>query len=66
MLPAVFALVETCIEALAVDTARAEAVDDAADKSDINSMPVFSDRQAAPLQHLRLLCLLQSLIYIVR
>lgn len=56
MLPAVFALVETCIEALAVDTARAEAADDAADESDINSMPVFSDRQAAPLQHLRLLC----------
>ena len=49
VLPAVFALAETCTEALAIDTARAEAAGDEGDDQDIDVMPVFSDGYAAAL-----------------
>ena len=44
VLPAVFLVAETCIEALAIDTARAEAADKDPDDTGIDSMPVLSDR----------------------
>ena len=44
VLPAVFAVAETCIEALAVDTARAEGADEDADDAGVDGMPVLSDR----------------------
>ena len=45
VLPAVFALAEACIEALATDTARAAAGGSDED-ADVDTLPVFSDRWA--------------------
>lgn len=51
VLPAVFTAAEMCIEALAIDTARAEAVEDEdADDRSADTMPVLSDRQATHWQ----------------
>jgi hypothetical protein len=46
VLPAVFALAEACIEALATDTARAEAAGGSDEDADVDMLPVFSDRWA--------------------
>ena len=50
VLPAAFDVAETCIEALAIDTGRAEAADEEAKVEDrgIDTMLVLSDRQANP------------------
>ena len=47
ILPAMFALVEMCVEALAEDTACAEDAGDGSDNEDIASLPVLSERCAA-------------------
>ena len=47
ILPAMFALVEMCVEALAVDTACAEDAGDGSDNEDAASLPVLSERCAA-------------------
>ena len=47
VLPAVFALAEACIEALATDTARAEAAGGSDEDADVDTLPVFSDRWAS-------------------
>ncbi len=46
VLPAVFALAEGCVEALAADSMRAEAVTDVSGDTDTPE-PVLSDRQAS-------------------
>ena len=46
-LPAVFALAEMCVEALAVDTACAEDVGGGHGEEDAASLPVLSERCAA-------------------
>ena len=55
VLSAVFVVAEMCIETLAIDTARAEAAKDDADDRGIDTMPVLSERQGAPLSDLGLL-----------
>ena len=51
VLPAMFTAAEACIEALAIDTARADAAEGKdADDSSADAMPVLSDRQAAQWQ----------------
>ena len=47
ILPAMFALVEMCVEALAVDTACAEDAGNGSDDEDAASLPVLSERCAA-------------------
>ena len=47
ILPAMFALVENCVEALAVDTACAEDAGDGDNDEDGASLPVLSERCAA-------------------
>ena len=47
ILPAMFALVEMCVEALAVDTACAEDAGDGDSDEDGASLPVLSERCAA-------------------
>ncbi|EIE22426.1 hypothetical protein COCSUDRAFT_42735 [Coccomyxa subellipsoidea C-169] len=56
VLPAVFALAEGCVEALAADSMRAEAYTDVSAKDDDMVAPVLSDRQASdPLRRIEAL-----------
>ncbi len=57
VLPAVFALAEGCVEALAADSMHAEAYTDVSAEDDDMVAPVLSDRQAShPLRRIEALC----------
>ena len=50
ILPAMFALAEMCVDALAIDTACAEDAGDGDGNEDSASLPVLSDRCAATVR----------------